>query len=79
MTEAQIMQAAKLAISAMDEATRAAFIAAFEAGNETVSGAIATGYAVEGVSRQIRMCSMALESGRVMDGLCDLVCDVIAA
>ena len=79
MTDAQIIQAAKLAISAMDEAARAAFIAAFENGNEPATSAIATGYAVEGVSRQIRMCSMALENARIMDGLCDLVYDVIAA
>ena len=79
MTNEQIMQAAKLAIAAMDEKTRAAFIQAFEDGNTEVSETIATSFAIEGAQRQIRLCHAALESSRIMDGVCDIVYDMVAA
>ncbi|TQE92929.1 MAG: hypothetical protein FKY71_18680 [Spiribacter salinus] len=78
MTEAQIQQAALAAIRAMDPKARAAFIAMHEAQNEQTAE-VARAYAVEGVSRQVRLGSMALESSRVMDGLVDLVADTLAA
>lgn len=72
MTTEQIQQAALAAIRAMDPKARAAFIEMYEAQNEQTAE-VARAYAIEGVSRQVRLGSMALESSRVMDGLVDLV------
>jgi uncharacterized protein with FMN-binding domain len=78
MTADQIQQAALAAIRAMDPKARAAFIAMHEAQNEQAAEVVRA-YAVEGVSRQVRLASMAMESSRVMDGLVDLVADTLAA
>jgi hypothetical protein len=79
MTNEQIIQAAKLAVVAMDEKTRAAFIEAFEEGNTEVSEAIATSFAIEGAQRQIRLCHAALESSRIFEGVCEIVYDKLAS
>lgn len=73
MTEAQIITAAHAAIRAMDDKTRAAFIAMVEAGQSEAAQTVAQAYAVEGVSRQVRMASMALEHSHIMAGLVDAV------
>ena len=79
MTTDQITQAAEAAIRAMSPEARAAFIAMFEAGDRNASQAVAQAYAFEGVSRQIRMASMALEKSSVMIALTEIVADQIAA
>ncbi len=73
MTNAQIQIAAEAAVRAMDPKARAAFIAMFEAGQHDATQNIAQAYAVEGVCRQTRLASMALESGRVMGGLVRMI------
>lgn len=72
MTIEEIQQAALAAIRAMDPKSRAAFVEMYEARNEQTAE-VARAYAIEGVLRQVRLGSMALESSRVMDGLVDLV------
>ena len=78
MTPQQIQQAAIAAIRAMDPKARAAFIQMHEAADASASD-VARAYAIEGVSRQVRLASMALESGRVMDGLVELVGERLGA
>ena len=73
MTADQIAAAAEAAIRAMSKDARAAFVAMHEAGRHEETQQIAQAYAIEGVGRQIRLASLALESSRVMDGLVDLV------
>jgi hypothetical protein len=72
MNADQIKEAAAAAVRAMDDKTKAAFIAMFEAGDENAVG-VARVFAIEGVSRQVRLASMALESSRIMDGLVTIV------
>ena len=79
MTTDQIIAAAIAAIRAMDPATRAHFVAAFEAGQRDQTRVIAQAYALEGVSRQIRLCSVVLESSRKMEALTEIVYDKVAA
>jgi hypothetical protein len=79
MTNEQITQAAAAAIRAMSPEARAAFIAMVEAGKSSAAQTVAQAYAVEGVSRQVRMASMALESSNIMSALTDVVSEKIAA
>lgn len=79
MTESQIIAAAEAAIRAMSPEAQAEFVKLFEAGQRDQTQTIAQCYAVEGVGRQMRLASAALENGRIMDGLCDLVFDRVAA
>jgi hypothetical protein len=77
MTADQIKEAAILAVCAMDDNARSAFIAAYEAQNNTATNAMSIGYAFEGASRQIRLASMSLENSKTMDGLVKLVCNIL--
>jgi hypothetical protein len=77
MTEDQIMQAALAAIRAMDPKARAAFIAMHET-RDKQTAEVARAYALEGVSRQLRLGSMAMENSRVMQGLVEVVGDSLA-
>ena len=79
MTAEQITAAAIAAIRAMDPAARAHFVAAFEAGQHDQTETIAQAYALEGVSRQIRLCSAVLEDSRKMEALTEIVYDMVAA
>jgi len=71
MTNDQINTAAIAAIRAMSTEARAEFIRMYESGDNAQT--VAQAYAVEGVSRQVRMASMALESARTMSALVDAV------
>lgn len=78
MTNAQKKQAALAAIRAMEPEARAAFIKMYEA-NDPNAGKVARAYSIEGISRQVRLASMALESSRIMEDLTEVVCDKITA
>ena len=79
MTDDQLQTAALAAVRAMDADARAAFIAMFEAGEHDKTEAVAQAYAVEGVSRQIRLASAVLEHSSKMDGVVEIVGDMLAA
>jgi hypothetical protein len=79
MDNEQILIAAKSAISVMSPEMQARFIELFEAGQHTQTQNIAQAYAVEGVNRQARLASAALESGRIMSGLVEIVYDQVSA
>lgn len=76
---ARLAQAATAAIRAMSPEVRAAFIAMVESGQHEAAQTVAQAYAVEGVSRHVRMASMALENSQVMDALTEIVAAKIAA
>lgn len=73
MTIAEIKAAAEAAVRAMSAEARAEFIAMFEAGQHDATQSIAQAYAVEGVSRQIRLASVLLEDSRKMDRLIAII------
>ena len=73
MTSEQIVTAARAAIRAMSPEARAAFVAMVDAGQNETAQTVAHAYAVEGVSRQVRMASMALESSNIMGALVECV------
>ena len=79
MNADQIQAAAIAAIRAMDPAARAAFVEMFEAGQHENAQTVAQAYAVEGVSRQIRLCSVVLENSRKMQALTEIVYDEVTA
>lgn len=79
LTHAQIVAAAEAAVRAMSADAKAAFIAMVEAGQHDAAQAVANGYALEGVSRQLRLGHMLLEDSRKMDRFVSIIADEVIA
>lgn len=79
MTANELKKAAALAILAMSDSDKEAFIAMMEGGNDDAATTAAQSFAVTGARRQVTLAHMALESSRVMEGLTELVYDTMAA
>lgn len=77
MTAHQIKQAAELAILAMSDADKSAFIDMVDAGDNLASD-VAKSFAVEGTNRQVTMAHMALENSGIMRALTELTYDRMA-
>ncbi|MFG6573237.1 hypothetical protein ACGYLO_16710 [Sulfitobacter sp. 1A13353] len=79
MTANELKQAAALAILAMSDSDKEAFIAMMEGGNDDAATTAAQSFAIEGAQRQVRMAHMALESSSIMGDLTEAVYDTMAA
>ena len=73
MTEAQIVEVAKMAIQGMEPAEKAAFIKLMDEGRGDIASLLAKATALRTINRNIEMANMAISDPRVMSDLVSLV------
>lgn len=69
MTEAQILELAKMAIQGMEPAEKAAFIKFMDDGHENVASLLTKATALRTINRNIAMANMAICDPRIMADL----------